>query len=185
MARDRAPILTDTAIVAGLASHDETALVALIESCGRAVYGKALQILVEPQLAEEVAQDVLLILWWEPRRFDASKGSLRSFLVGAARFKAIDRVRKEERDRSKQALLADAAGFFAVSPVDTDGAVDVRSAIAQLPEAKREVIFLAYYKGLTHREVARVLDLPEGTVKTRIRDSLVRLKIVLAEAEMS
>lgn len=160
---------------------------ALVETCGRAVYARALQILVEPQLAEEVAQDVLLILWWEPGRFDVSKGSLRSFLVGAARFKAIDRVRKEERERSRQSLLTESAEFFEVAPADARSAdtIDVRSAISQLPAAKREVIFLAYYKGFTYREVAQVLELPEGTVKTRIRDSLLRLRIALAGTEAS
>lgn len=168
--------------MAGLARHDEASLGTLIETCGRVVYARALQILVEPQLAEEVAQDVLLILWWEPERFDASKGSLRSFLVGAARFKAIDRVRKEEREHSRQSLLGESADFFEVAPADARAAdgVDVRLAISRLPSAKREVIFLAYYKGLTYREVARVLDLPEGTVKTRIRDSLLKLKVALA-----
>lgn len=181
--RDPSPISGDATIVAGLENHDEAALVALVEDCGRAVYARALQILVEPQLAEEVAQDVLLILWWNPARFDSSKGSLRSFLVGAARFKAIDRVRKEERERSRESLLVESADFFEIAPADARvGAIDVRSAISQLPRAKRDVIFLAYYKGLTYREVARVLDLPEGTVKTRIRDSLLKLKVVLAGA---
>ena len=181
VARDRSPTPTDAAIVAGLANRDEAALVALVEACGRVVYARALQILVDPQLAEEVAQDVLLILWWAPERFDPSKGTLRSFLVSVARFKAIDRVRKEERERSRQSLLVESAGFFE-APAETraDDAIDVRSAISQLPPAKREVIFLAYYKGFTYSEVARVLDLPEGTVKTRIRDSLLRLKIALA-----
>ncbi len=147
--------------------------------------GMARRIVDDVTLAEEVAQDVLLILWWEPERFDAAKGSLRSFLVGAARFKAVDRVRKEEREHSRQALLVESSDFFEVAPADTGAAdaMDVRSAISQLPTAKRDVIFLAYYKGLTYREVARVLDLPEGTVKTRIRDALVKLKIALAAAE--
>ena len=181
MARDPSPTATDAAIVAGLANRDEIALVALVDACGRAVYARALQVLVDPQLAEEVAQDVLLILWWAPERFDPSKGTLRSFLVSVARFKAIDRVRKEERERSRESLLVESAGFFE-APAETraDDTIDVRAAISQLPAAKREVIFLAYYKGFTYTEVARVLDLPEGTVKTRIRDSLLRLKIVLA-----
>lgn len=173
-----APTPTDSVLLAGLARHDETALVSLIESSGRYIYGKALQILHEPALAEEVAQDTLLALWWRPERFDPSKGSIRSFLMGIARFKAIDLVRREEVIRSKAARLLDAKAFFEPSSVDDEfeGASAVRAAIRLLPAMKREVIYLAFYQGLTYREVAKQLGLPEGTVKTRIRDSLIRLK---------
>ena len=177
-AADPAGNLTDSVLIQGLARHDESALVSLIESCGRYIYGKALQVLRDSTLAEEVAQDTLLVLWWRPERFDASKGSIRSFLMGVARFKAIDVVRREEVIRSKAARLLDAEAFLKPSSVDdeSEDALAVRAAICLLPAMKREVIYLAFYEGLTYRQVADELGLPEGTVKTRIRDSLIRLK---------
>lgn len=175
----------DRSLIARLSSRDEDALRTLIERCGKYVYGKALQILHEPQLAEEVAQDTLLVLWWHPERFNPSKGSIRSFLIGVARFKAIDAVRREQSVRSRESLLTEAESFFETPAVDedVDRAVVVRTAISTLPIGKREVIFLAFYKGLTYREVGEVLDVPEGTVKTRIRDSLLRLKVALTVAD--
>lgn len=176
---------SDADLVAGLTRHDEAALRALIDTCGPYIYAKALYILQEPALAEEVAQDTLLILWWRPERFDRSKGSIRSMLMGIARYKAIDLVRKEEGVRSKESLLADASRFFETPSGESqvEDAMVVRSAVSSLPAAKREVIFLAFYKGLTYREVAEVLGLPEGTVKTRMRDSLVRLRAAIASPE--
>ena len=164
-------------LVTGLAQQDERALQALIASYGDHVYGKALQILGVPELAEEVTQDTLLVLWWSPGRFDGSKGNLRSFLMGVVRHKAIDAVRRQEVIRSKESLLSDAQNFAEASPSnEVEDAIVVRAALSKLPQAKREVLFLAYYRGLTYREVARVLNLSEGTVKTRIRDSLIKLK---------
>ena len=176
---------SDAVLVAGLARHDEAALRALIDACGAHVYAKALHILQEPALAEEVAQDTLLILWWRPERFDSSKGSIRSMLMGIARYKAIDLVRQEEAVRSKESLLADASRFFEMPSRESqvEDEMVVRSAVSSLPETKREVIFLAFYKGLTYREVAEVLGLPEGTVKTRMRDSLIRLRMAIAPPE--
>lgn len=181
------PKTTDARLIAGLVRRDEIALKALIDTYGRHVYGKALQVLNDRQLAEEVAQDTLLLLWWKPQRFDETKGSLRAFLMGIARFKAIDVVRREERVRSKESLLGEAAAFFESSAADpgVEDAIVVRAAVSKLPRTKREVIFLAYYKGLTYREVADVLAVPEGTVKTRIRDSLIRLRTVMPRPETS
>lgn len=178
---------SDAALIAGLARRDEEALRALIDACGRYVYGRALQILQEPHLAEEVAQDTLLVLWWRPDRFDPSRGTIRSFLVGIARFKAIDLVRREETIRTKDALLQGCRDLLETPPAN-DTAVDavvIRAAISQLPVKKREVIFLAFYRGLSYREVAEVLCLSEGTVKSRIRDSLLRLKTVISPPEVA
>jgi RNA polymerase sigma-70 factor, ECF subfamily len=175
----------DDVVIAGLLRHDEEALLSLIDSCGKHVYGRALQIVLEPSLAEEVAQDTLLVLWWDPERFDASKGNIRSYLMRIARSKAIDVVRKEERIRTKEALLQGAGGFFETTSVegDVEGAIVVRAALAKLPLKKREVLFLAFYRGLTYRQVAEVLNLPEGTVKTRIRQSLLGLRKTIANPE--
>lgn len=168
-----------------LGQHDEEALRDLIDACGRFVYGKALQVLQEPHLAEEVAQDTLLVLWWEPGRFDQTKGDLRTFLISIARYKAIDVVRRQELIRSRETLLTDADSILLAQPAhdEIENRMVLRAAISALPRPKREVIFLAFYRGLTYRQVARVLDLPEGTVKTRIRDSLLRLRAAITIGE--
>lgn len=175
----------DAALIAGLYRHDEAALEDLIHLCGDHVYGKALHILHQPRLAEEITQDTLLVLWLNPGRFDASRGSLRGFLVGVARFKAIDLVRREETLRDKESLAGGLDDYF-IAPLASDVVNEelmVRAAITSLSVAKREVIFLAFYKGLTYKEVAEVLGLPEGTVKTRIRDALIRLRGALVFSE--
>ena len=177
----------DAAVLAGLFKHDEAALIQLIDSCGGFVYAKALQILHQPVLAEEVAQDTMLVLWWNPERFDVSRGTIRAFLVAIARFKAIDVIRKEEIERSKEGLLHEVDSFFVQDSAaeSVEEAIVLRSAISDLPVAKREVIFLAFYKGMTYREVAEALGLPEGAVKTRIRDGLVRLNSALRNGQVA
>lgn len=173
---------SDAELIAGLTQRDEAALRALVDSCGKCVFSKALRMLKEPMLAEEVAQDVLLVLWWEPSRFDVSRGSIRSFLMGITRFKAIDLIRREQAIHSRESLVADASTLLHTPSVnhDLEESMVLRGAISTLPVDKRKVIFLAFYEGLTYREVAEVLTLPVGTVKTRIRDSLLKLKMVLA-----
>lgn len=168
-------------VVAGLIGQEAWALRTLTESFGKYVYGQALRILRSPHLAEEVAQDALLVMWWNPERFDPSKGSLKSFVMGVARFKAIDVVRREQKRRSKESLLVESAAFFETAPADrgvTEG-MALRRALLKLSEPQREAIFFAYYGGLTYRQVAEVLDVPEGTVKARLRDGLTKLRAVL------
>ena len=181
----RSSALGETRLLDGLVARDETALRTLIDLHGGSVYSKSLQITHQPELAEEAAQDALLVLWRDPHRFDASRGSLRAFLIGIARHRAIDLVRHEEVIRSREALLIEAGRFFDVAPADrtVEDEMIARSAVRQLPLSKREVIFLAYYKGLTYREVSEVLGLPEGTIKTRIRDSLIRLRTLIPSSE--
>ncbi len=149
------------------------------------MYGSALQILQEPGLAEEVAQDTLLVLWWDPARFDPERASIRTFLITIARYKSIDVVRRRNVVRSREALLRDAESFLQDRPVDeeVENSVVVREAISRLPVGKREVIFLAFYRGLTYGQVAKALDLPEGTVKTRIRDALTWLRVAIGAHE--
>ena len=175
----------DGFIVAGLVRRDQSVLRALIEIHGKFVYGKALQVLKNPAFAEEVAQDTILALWENPQIFDHSKGKLRAFLMGVARFKAIDRVRKEELIRSREELFSGAGPVLEAPPSDRGigEALLMREAVAQLPLAKREAIFLAYYKGLSYREVARVLGRSEGTVKTQMRDSMLKLRSILGDLE--
>jgi RNA polymerase sigma-70 factor (ECF subfamily) len=159
---------------------DESGLRAAVAKYGALVHGIALQILRHPMLAEEVAQDTFVMLWRKPGSYNSSRGSLKSFLTAVARNKAIDVVRREQTIREKESLVAETTRWLETAlPTDPSEGLDgisIRTALNNLPRSKKEALFLAYFRGLTYREVSEVLDIPEGTVKTRIRDALIRLR---------
>jgi RNA polymerase sigma-70 factor (ECF subfamily) len=179
------------ALVARLLERDEKALRALIDEFGPAVYAVARRIVAEPSLAEEVAQDTFLALWRRPGAFDPARGGLQGFLLGVARNKAVDLVRREESlRRTTEALLADAEP--ASAPASADENIEgieerqlLRAAVAQLSQVQREAIVLAYFGGRTYREVAQELGIPEGTAKTRLRDGLTRLRELMGGSRES
>ena len=151
---------------------------------GTAVHGMARRIVAEPSFAEEVAQDTFLALWRRPGAFDPTRGSLQAFLLGVARNKAIDLVRREESlKRTKESLTAEMEGGETQTAfdVEVDDRGEVSHALAQLSTVQREAIVLAYFGGRTYREVAEELGIPEGTAKTRLRDGLTRLRSFLVE----
>ena len=166
--------------------RDEAALREVIDDYGGVVYGMARRVLAEPTLAEEVAQDTFMALWRRPGAYDPARGSLQSFLLGVARNKAVDVVRKEESLRRTRDSLA---SEMQVTPssYESGGRVEerdeVRAALASLSDVQREAIVLAYFGGRTYREVAAELGIPEGTAKTRLRDGLVKLRHVLSRAK--
>ncbi|HYY44972.1 MAG TPA: sigma-70 family RNA polymerase sigma factor [Actinomycetota bacterium] len=175
--------LGDQRLIERLAGRDESALREAMERHGPQVHGIALRVLTNPVLAEEVVQDTFLLLWNNPAAFDARRGSLRSFLCGVARNRAIDVVRREESQRRKADMLAagSAAPLSAGGP-DLEAAgenLELKHAVARLSETQRQAIALAYFGGLTYREVAVRLGIPEGTAKTRLREGLIRLRGML------
>ena len=176
----------DAQVVRRLQNGDEGALREAIGLYGGVVLGMARRILFEPAMAEEVAQDTFLALWRRPGAFDPSRGSLQSFLLGVARNKAIDLVRKEEaQTRARDLLMAEAETAKTVeNPTDRlEERREVRDALSCLSEMQREAIVLAYFGGRTYREVAAELGVPEGTAKTRLRDGLIKLKDVLNKSD--
>jgi len=151
----------------------------MVETHGSAVYAAALGILRNQAIAEEVAQDVFVAMWNRPGGYDVLRGPLRAWLIGLARHKAIDAVRREERARDRARLLSSEAGAVnlrAEALDEVERAADVRAALARLPQDKRTALELAYFGGLTYREVAVAQGVPEGTVKSRIRDALLSLR---------
>jgi len=149
------------------------------------VLGLARRVLRDPSIAEEVVQDVFLKFWREPDRFDSSRGNLRSFLLAMTHHRSVDLIRSESARRIREerdARLAAETGPDIEEEVwQMAQAQKVQFALAGLPEGERNVIELAYYGGLTYREVASRLGLPEGTVKSRIRAGLKRLALMLEE----
>ncbi len=151
-----------------------------------AVFGLAKRLLGDAARAEEIVQEVFVRLWNEPNRFDPDRGTLRSFLLAHAHGRSIDlirsdsaRKRREEREVREQ---ADGGYDVALEVWDMALADHVREALAELSEDERAAIELAYFGGLTYREVAERLGQPEGTVKSRIRTGLKRLRTSLAGA---
>jgi RNA polymerase sigma-70 factor, ECF subfamily len=170
-------------LIGRVAGGDQAAFAELYDKLGGLVYGIVLRVLRNPALAEEVAQEVFVDVWTRAARFDSEKGSVRSWVGTIAHHRAVDRVRAEESSRARDQRDTDVH----VPELDTvAGEVEdrlewdrVRAALDHLTPAQRETITLAYYGGHTYREVAALLDMPEGTVKTRIRDGLIRLRDIL------
>ena len=163
------------------ARGDERAFMTVYDTYAQMVYGIALRVVRDPQLAEDVAQEAFVDAWRLATRFDPAKGSARSWLATITHRKAVDRVRSEQSRRNREDRDAQRA---AASPsVDVAGEVEdslerrrVAEALDALTDAQREAVTLAYYGGRSYREVAALLDVPEGTIKTRIRDGLIKLR---------
>jgi len=177
--------LGDAALVVAIARWRQDALAEAYRRHGGAVYSLARRVLAGRPGAEDVAQAVFTLLWDHPERFEPERGTLRSYLLTMAHRRAVDAVRLEERRRGRE----ERDTVSAVAPYDLEHKVwdlavasHVREALARLADAEREVIELAYFSGYTYREVAALLGQPEGTVKSRIRSGLGRLREALADA---
>jgi RNA polymerase sigma-70 factor, ECF subfamily len=175
---------TDALLTARLAAGDDHALAEAFDQLGPAVYGAALRVLGEWHAAQDVAQDVFVELWSHPDRYDPAVGSLRTYLTVLARRRAIDVVRSELRRIARQERnhrLTPDPGV--ASPGDEVEAAEaagvVRAAVRLLPDSQREVVELAYFGGLSYREVALAVGIPEGTAKSRLRLALARLESML------
>ncbi len=167
----------EQALLARTARRDVRAFEALYDLYSRSIFSLAVGIVGDREAAEEVTQEVFLGIWRGAREFDPRRGDPRSWILSLAHHKSVDAVRRR-RLRSAEPL-----GESMTDPVDVAGAamrtvesVHVRNALATLPEGQREAIALAYYGGYTQQEVAERLRVPLGTVKTRIRDGMLRLR---------
>jgi RNA polymerase sigma-70 factor (ECF subfamily) len=173
-------------LVRDVARRDQHALAELYRRHSNACFGLARRVLSDRSLAEEVVQEVFVRLWSASERFDPERGSLRSFLLAQVHGRSVDllraetaRRRREERDARGSGAPRDDVDRAVAELADADV---VRRALATLSGAEREAIELAYFGGHTYREVAVLLEQPEGTVKSRIRSGLVRLRGALADA---
>jgi len=183
----------DEALVKGVAEGDPGALAALHDRHGAAVFALCLRMLRSAEEAEEVLEDVFWHLWRHAGRYDPARGSVIVYLVTLARSRSLDRLRARERRVRLRSQLGDAA--LSESSVGAPGRgfspfrdalaneyrARVRRALAELPGEQREAVELAFLEGLTHLEIAARLGQPLGTVKTRIRSALLRLRGSLRE----
>jgi len=160
---------------------DEAAFARLYDATSARAYGLAVRVVRDPSQAEEVAQEAFLEIWRTAGRFDPAKGSAVSWILTLVHRKSVDRVRSAEastrRDttyhQGTQVVEHDSTAEAAQASME---ARRVRQALGSLTEVQRQALELAYFKGYTHTEVAKMLDLPVGTAKTRIRDGLIRLR---------
>jgi RNA polymerase sigma-70 factor (ECF subfamily) len=176
----------DDELIAAVARGDQPALLALYDRHGRMGYGLAYRILGDAGAAEEAVQDAYLRLWRRAATFDASRGNARSWLLTIVHHCAIDLLRRRAGAPPVVAGLDEMADRRSVPDAwsEVSGRIEsdrVRTAVETLPGEQRRAIEMAFFDGLTHREIAERDGLPLGTVKGRLRLGLKRLSGLLAE----
>jgi RNA polymerase sigma-70 factor (ECF subfamily) len=176
----------DAALGAALLAGEQAALAELYRRHGGTALALARRVLADRVLAEEVVQEVFVRIWNTPERYDAERGSMRSYLLAQVHGRAVDLLRaenarraREEREAFRSPRLDD---DLEREVVDLAEAEEVRRALGTLSESERAAIELAYFGGHTYKEVAVLLEQPEGTVKSRIRSGLLRLRAALIDA---
>jgi RNA polymerase sigma-70 factor (ECF subfamily) len=182
----------DRFVVERIAMGDELAFAAAYDRHSPLVYGAVVRFVGDREAAAEVVQDAFMALWRRAHQFDAASGSLAGWLLGIARHRAIDRFRAESR-RPTAAAVSLADSFSGAEPTYVDlraaSAVDptdvaelrwrqsvVRTLVADLPDSERDVLLLAYGRGLSQAEIAERTGTPLGTVKSRTRRALAHLR---------
>jgi RNA polymerase sigma-70 factor, ECF subfamily len=176
----------DPRLAAAVVARDERALAELYRRHGGTCLALARRVLSDRVLGEEVVQEVFVRMWRAPERYDAARGSMRSFLLAQVHGRSVDLLRaenarraREQRDSLRTPRVDD---DLEREVVDLAEAEAVRRALATLSDGERAAIELAYFGGSTYKEVAVLLEQPEGTVKSRIRSGLLRLRAALIEA---
>lgn len=176
--------LSDGFLLAELARQETRALGILYDRYGRLAYGLAYQMLRDATAAEDVVQEAFLSVWSNARRFDPARGSVRVWLLTMVRRRCIDILRGRRRrvevddldDILEQSVPTDDVWETVLQKLE---AQDVRRALASLPEEQRTTIQLAFFKGLTHAQIATQMNVPLGTVKGRLRLALDKLRLTL------
>ena len=177
----------DAELLARLARGQEDALAALYDRLGAMAYGLALRIAGDADTAQDAVQEAFLRLWRRADRYDRSRGDPRPWVLRIVRNVAIDLHRaRGARNRAEGASAVDESAERTIPlPEDTaesaENAARVRAALAELPPDQRRALEIAYFEGLSHREIASREGLPLGTVKTRIRDGVLRLRACFAK----
>jgi RNA polymerase sigma factor (sigma-70 family) len=182
---------TDDELIRRVWSGDDHAFRELFAKYAPVANAVAHRLVRQTHLAEEIVQEAFLSIWRSPERYDRSKGSVRSWLMGAVHHRAVDVVRREESQRRRAGQAATALEVVVEDPVDELVAeVDrpreralVRSALDGLPEEQRDVIDKMYFEGLTQTQIAEQTGLPLGTVKSRALLGMRRLRSILGDLE--
>ena len=179
--------LADQAALMRMARGDHDALAELYDRRSRLIFSLALRILRERADAEDVVQEVFAQVWAQAARYDPARGAVAAWMLTVARSRAIDKLRarsgRPEIAGETRALetAPDAAAPQDLQLLSAEQVDNVRRAVNELPTPQRAALELAYYEGLTHAEIAERLSEPLGTIKTRIRQSLIKLRESLVQ----
>ncbi len=178
--------ISDTELLSAISSGDEDALAYLFERYRTILFSVIVRIVYSREEAEDVLQEVFLQVWHKARDYDESRGKPFTWLVTLARSRAIDRL----RSLGARARAVDEATRDVVEPV-SDAELDsiytqkqerVQRALSELPEEQKRVLFMAYFEGCSQSEIAERLSAPLGTVKTRMRSGMIRLRELFGDA---
>ncbi len=177
---------SDAVLVVAISRYRQEALAEAYRRHAGAVFALSRRLLIDTTLAEEIVQEVFLRLWNNPEKFDPERGALRSYLLAQCHGRSIDLLRSESSRRLREERdvrrTAEAGYDLEHEVVDLSVAERVQEALNALPDGERQAIALAYFAGHTYREVAAMLEEPEGTVKSRIRSGLKRMRSDLVGA---
>lgn len=171
-------------------SRDADALEELYNLYNRLLFGMVLSIVKKREEAEDVLQEIFVKIWNKAESFNPDRGNVYSWIVTLTRNKAIDRIRSKGYKTQQKQSISIHEPLFSLEgdkydPMETtifsDRAELVKKALDKIPENQREVIKIAYYRGWTQSEISNHLDIPLGTVKTRTRQGMIKLKRILGE----
>ncbi len=170
---------TESELVEKLKAHDEQGFSYLYDHYSKALFGLIYGIIPHAETAEDVLQEVFLKIWQNIRSYDTSKGRLYTWMLNIARNGAIDRTRsKDFNKQSKTVDLSETVYNKESGKLSMDD-VGLQKVLQQLPEDNRRLLQLAYFQGYTQEEIAGMLGIPLGTVKTRIRNTIIQLRKLL------
>jgi RNA polymerase sigma-70 factor (ECF subfamily) len=172
---------TESELLQGLQDHDEQAFSFLYEHYSKALYGIILQIIPQQELAEDVLQEVFVKIWQNIKSYDKTKGRLYTWMLNIARNQSIDRTRsKDFSNRNKTIELSDNV-YSSKEGVEANiNDVGLKKTLSKLPVESRKLLDLAYFQGYTQEEISKIMDIPLGTVKTRIRNTIINLRKILS-----
>jgi RNA polymerase sigma factor (sigma-70 family) len=172
---------TEAELLEGLQAHDEQAFGFLYDHYSKALFNIILPIIPQQELAEDVLQEVFVKIWQNIKSYDASKGRLYTWMLNITRNQAIDKTRsKDFNKRSKTTELSENVySNRQVAEMKMDD-VGLQKTLSNLPEENRKLLELAYYQGYTQDEISKMLNIPLGTIKTRLRATIIQLRKILS-----
>jgi RNA polymerase sigma-70 factor (ECF subfamily) len=178
---------SDAELVNRVARGDRSAFLTLYDRHAARIYGLSQRMLVDPMASEEVTQDTFLRLWTRAATFNPQKGNLLAWLLTIARKLAIDRMRLESRRPFEAESIEEKGWDWLPDPSSTTEESrwrTIRFALSELPTAQRQAIELAYYQGLSQSQISEHLNVPLGTVKTRVRLGMEKLRVAFREPNL-
>lgn len=181
----------DQSLIRLIARSQESALSELYDRYSRLIYSLALNAVGDPATAEEITQDVFIRIWDHAGTYQAEKSKVVTWIASITRYRSIDVIRRRKiRPESQSVSWEIEPSANEMNPINVEQTVEisqerrrVRQAISVLPEEQRQALAYAYFQGYTHREIAEVLGEPLGTVKTRIRLAMQKLRQLLEQEE--